>query len=322
MKTALVVAGCSDVLLHSRVLLNSAKDAGFDSSECELLIFSNSIHRPESAKLDCSRVRFFISEQFSANLFCAQTILPELCEVCNAEGYELIVFTDGFPGNQLAVKLGYRLNGSWMTDIESYRKCQKPGIKATKNIYSQNLKADLSMDKLPCCIGLANSAFEPDAVDAATQPEIIIMDVKNLPESYMSDIHIRPEPDADTLKSAKNVVVAGRGARNKSDMEFLEELAHEMDGNLGGTRALVTDGLLPHSKVVGSSGKILHPELCVTFGVSGAMPLVKGVEKSKLLISVNIDPSASIFRESDVGVCDDWKPIATELMRLIKNDKQ
>jgi electron transfer flavoprotein alpha subunit len=139
---------------------------------------------------------------------------------------------------------------------------------------------------------------------------------------WLLDSVIEAEEAGNELTDAKHAVVAGRGLRNKQNMQTMYALAEKIKGKLGGTRAAVADGMLPLNVAVGSSGKVLCPDLCLTFGVSGAMPLMTGIEKSRLLISVNTDSEAAVFRGSDFGVCGDWKPVAETLIRLIDDARK
>ena len=118
------------------------------------------------------------------------------------------------------------------------------------------------------------------------------------------------------------VVVAGRGVRGKEGIALARQLANKLGAKLGGTRALVADGMLPPELIVGSSGKILSPKLCITLGVSGAMPLMAGIEKSGMVISVNNDPAAPVFKGSDVGVCMDWQTVTKELIRILEQSDE
>jgi electron transfer flavoprotein alpha subunit len=105
-------------------------------------------------------------------------------------------------------------------------------------------------------------------------------------------------------------------------MASLEKLAGLIGGVLGGSRPTVMDGWLKQHQIIGMSGHSVHPRLCIVFGASGMMPLVKGVEKSETVIAVNSDRNALIFKVSDVGVHADLHTVVETLIRIIESARR
>jgi electron transfer flavoprotein alpha subunit len=322
MKSCIIISGVVDVNAEIFKLESLCAEWEIGGYEIEIIVLSGDPD-PKCYKSRSGRIiKIFAAEVFSRNYFCTESALPLLKELIREQQYDLILFGGMFAG-ELATRIGFRFGGSWEVNVESIR-IKNDIVETSNKIYSQNLICQRTMEKRPYFIGIAkNASIAKDGPEIREQAKnIVVVKPMNISfPNWISEASIEEEKEGHHLLEAKHVVVAGRGIRNKSNMQIMYELADAIDGKLGGTRAVVADGMLPSDVGVGSSGKILHPDFCLTFGISGAMPLMAGIEKSKILVSVNIDPNAAIFLGSDFGIVDDWRPISMELLRLIKEAK-
>lgn len=324
MKTALVIVGCDDIVYNIRLLLNFLEKSKVSQANCDVIILTDSADRIEFKKINCAKVFVFLSEQLSMENYNAETALFVLSGIFQKYLYDLVLCAGSFTGNELATRLGFRMHSSWITNAEEITVLRN-GLSVKRSVYNQNLKAKYLLRNKPYFLGTAKTIDEPKEYGAANNearlsPQIIFESIEIPKMNWISDGSIQREEKENALSDARHVVVAGRGVREKDDIQILYQLAHALGGRLGGTRAIVADGKLPLDVIVGSSGKILHADICITFGVSGAMPLMEGVKKCKLIISVNTDSRAPIFKGSDVGICEKWKPIATKLIELLSNN--
>lgn len=120
------------------------------------------------------------------------------------------------------------------------------------------------------------------------------------------------------LDKAKIVIAGGRGVAYK--IKEINELANLVGGEMAVSRAVVDAQLAPKHQQVGQTGVTVKPTVYVSFGISGAIQHIAGMEKSELIIAVNTDPKALIFDISDVSiVCDANKviPILTERVKQL-----
>ncbi|WP_246019764.1 electron transfer flavoprotein subunit alpha/FixB family protein [Bacilliculturomica massiliensis] len=122
-----------------------------------------------------------------------------------------------------------------------------------------------------------------------------------------------PLGDLD-ISEAEVIVAAGRGVRRKEDLEMLSELAQALGGQLGVSRALVDAGMAPSARQVGYSGNRVKPKVYIACGISGAPQHLAGMKESDMIVAVNTDPSAPIFRLADYGFVGDLYEIVPQMI--------
>ncbi|MEM3293564.1 MAG: electron transfer flavoprotein subunit alpha/FixB family protein, partial [Metallosphaera sp.] len=121
----------------------------------------------------------------------------------------------------------------------------------------------------------------------------------------------------NVLAEAEVVVGVGRGIRDKSNIRMAEELATKLGGVVGVTKPLADAGWYPKDRQVGQTGTTIRPRLYIALGVSGAVQHLVGISGAKRVISINLDPDAQIFNNSDYGLIGDIFEVVPELIRRL-----
>lgn len=117
------------------------------------------------------------------------------------------------------------------------------------------------------------------------------------------------------LENAKVVIGVGRGIATDESWDNVQKFADRLDAPIGCTRSFVDMGKVPdESSMIGTSGKSVKPEVFIGFGISGAAHYICGMNKSKLIISINKDENAKMFNFSDYGVIGDVNIILPALL--------
>jgi electron transfer flavoprotein alpha subunit len=132
---------------------------------------------------------------------------------------------------------------------------------------------------------------------------------------------IKGDPKTIGLEEADVIVCGGRGV-GKEAFDMIYQLANVLNGSVGGTRPVIDWGILPHERQIGQTGVEVFPTVLITCGISGANEFIVGIECSKLVVAINWDRRARIFKFADLGIIGDVRRIIPLLVDQVNKGKQ
>ena len=140
-------------------------------------------------------------------------------------------------------------------------------------------------------------------------------------ESGVTVLGVTPKEPEQFIEGVDVLVAAGRGVKKEEDLALLEELAELLGGQLACTRPLAESGWVEAKRQVGLSGRTVRPRLIITCGVSGAVQFVAGMQGADLIVAINQDEKAPIFKTAHYGLVGDLYEIVPRLIERIKAAK-
>lgn len=247
------------------------------------------------------------------------------------EKYQPEVFLIG------ATTLGRDLAGAVATSIKTgltadctklemgtIRKSTQKYLLATRPAFGGNVIATIvCKDYQPQMATVRPRVFQSPEPDQGAQGEIIREDVQITPEMLAANLveFIEDKNPDFNLEYADVIVSGGKGLGNPDGFKLIKELADELGGVVGSSRAAVDGGWIDYQHQVGQTGKHVRPKLYIAAGISGAIQHKVGMQDSDYILAINTDPNAPIFEVATLGVVGDLYKVIPEMIQQLRAKK-
>ncbi len=170
-----------------------------------------------------------------------------------------------------------------------------------------------------------SGVMKAEILDPNYKGEVIVHDVvKYVPETdyvvKVIDRHV--EKAKNNLKGASIIIAGGYGMGSKEGFDMLFELAKEIHGEVGGSRAAVDAGFCDHDLQIGQTGVTVRPKVYIACGISGAIQHIAGMKESGIIISINSDPNAPINAIADYVINGTVEEVVPKLIKYYKQNSK
>jgi len=250
-----------------------------------------------------------------------ETWVPPVAEMASKESPKAILAPVTSRMREFMARLAAKLGVGLSADSVGL-KMDGDKLVATRPVYAGKLLSRVTWAKQPWLATLRPNVFKPaDAQDGkSAQVERVSA---SIPAAQMKLVERREEASTGLpeLTEAEIVISGGRGMKGPENYVILEEMGGVIGAAVGASRAAVDAGWRPHRFQIGQTGRTISPKLYLGFGVSGAIQHLAGMRTSKVIVAVNKDPDADIFKIADYGVVGDlfeFVPAFTEAVKKVK----
>jgi len=236
-----------------------------------------------------------------------------LCGTFSEASPRLILFSDSDRGRELAPAAAANMKYAALVNVTSLE-WDDGQFLITRPVCGGKAYATYGTGESGCVAVVRPNSFsiEPGEI-ASTLVQTVEVDVA---PGKVTVVELTPrEGGKIPLTEAQVVVCGGRGMKARENLSLLEDLAEALGGAVGVSRAVVDAGWADHNNQVGKSGKTVSPGLYIVAGVSGAVHHTMGMDTSKVVVAINTDANAAIFRFADYGIVGN----ALEVLPAITN---
>ena len=202
-------------------------------------------------------------------------------------------------------------------DIDTERKI----LLQTRPAFGGNIMATIiSPNFRPQMATVRHKVFQPIEPDKKRKGKVI-------KESFDSSLYNSRAKLLDIIEEVESlvniaeadiIVSGGRGMQDPKNFKLLEDLALVLGGAVGSSRAAVDAGWMPYSHQVGQTGRTVSPKIYIACGISGQIQHLVGMQSSKIIIAINKDPEAPIFKVATYGIVGDVLQIVPALTKKFK----
>ena len=230
------------------------------------------------------------------------------------EASALVIVNNTIRGRCLAGKLGVLLDTAVLTSVNALERSGEELV-CCRMVYGGMAQRSEVFTKPYGVLTVGGGVFE-----AAAEPaQAAVAPFEGLPQGGLKRIACTPKKEGGVdLVAAKRIVDVGRGLAQEADLELCRKLAAALGAEVGCSRPVAENNKwLPKSNYMGITGVQVKPELIVALGVSGQIQHIGGINKSRVIVAVNKDKSAPIFKNADFGVVGDLYKVGPALIEKL-----
>ncbi len=224
-------------------------------------------------------------------------------------------------GRSLGPRVSSRINTGLTADCTKLEiDPEKKILMQTRPAFGGNLMATIICpDRRPQMATVRPKVMEPISPDQNRQGKIISPKITVKDNLITKVIEVVNETkDRVNLTEADIIVSGGRGLGDPKHFKLIEELAEVLGGAVGSSRAAVDAGWIPYSHQVGQTGKTVSPKIYIACGISGAIQHLAGMSSSDIIVAINKNPDAPIFKVATFGIVGDLHQIVPLLISEFK----
>ena len=224
-------------------------------------------------------------------------------------------------GKDVAPRFAARHDVSVLADVMELR-IEGDRLVAWRPVYSGKARAEVDCGSAKLQVATTRpNVFPAEAISGAADPAIETLDLGDVaPRARVLRVETSESKELD-VSEADVIVSGGRGIKGPENWPVIKDLQQALGAALGASRAVVDAGWIDHQHQVGQTGKVVSPTLYVACGISGAIQHLAGMGTSKVIVAINKDPEAPIFKVATYGVVGDIFQIIPEFAKAVRAAK-
>ncbi len=227
-------------------------------------------------------------------------------------------------GRDLAGAVATKLNTGLTADCTGLSIDERGFLLQTRPAFGGNIMATILTERTRPQMATVRPHVMPlPEKDMSRKGDIVRESISIREEDILTKVlevieDVRQGAECIDLTAADVIVSGGRGLRAKENFALLQELADELGGVVGCSRAAVESGWMPAERQVGQTGKTVRPKIYIACGISGAIQHLVGMQGSDVIIAINQDRQAPIFEVATYGITGDVFQVVPAIINRIR----
>ncbi len=255
------------------------------------------------------------------NEYSAEAYSAALSALIQAKKPAIVLTSNSTTSMDYLPRVAIRTQGGLITHAVDLDLTAENKVEVTRSCYAEGLLSSVTVKANPQLIAVKKKAFPKPVSNGAHSanvetytPDLSALKVR----TQVLSVQAAESKGAKKLEDADIIVSGGRGLKEAENFRLIEELASALGAAVGASRAVVDAGWRPHAEQVGQTGKTVNPKVYFALGISGAIQHLVGMNTSQIIIAINRDENAPIFKLADFGIVGDTLAIVPELTRTVK----
>jgi electron transfer flavoprotein alpha subunit len=297
-----------------------------DSRGAELtaVVFGHGTEAVSRELVSLGADRVFAADHPVLELFHDDAYAGVLTDLVREHRPEILLCGATVQGRSFFPRVAARLGTGLTADCTELQIEEETGnLLQTRPAYGGNIMATIACPKhRPQMATVRPKVFKPSVPDPAREGEIVVRsDWGEAVSSRTRVVEILEEAlQTVNIAEADVIVSGGRGMGAAENFALLEDLAKVLGGAVGASRAAVDSDWVPYARQVGQTGKTVCPKVYVACGISGQVQHLVGMQSSDIIIAINKDPEAPIFKVATIGVVGDALEIVPLLTKALTSE--
>ena len=225
-------------------------------------------------------------------------------------------------GRSLVSRVAVRVNAGLTADCTALAIDPKTkNLLQTRPAFGGNIMATIETPNArPQMATVRHKVMKEAEANPARKGEVSMQTIEEvLLQSRAKRLKFVPEVETTMNIAEANIIVSGgRGLQTSENFALLRELADVIGGGVGASRAAVDSNWIPYSHQVGQTGKTVCPKIYIAVGISGQIQHLAGMQSSDIIVAINKDPDAPIFKVATYGIVGDLFAIVPQLTQQFK----
>lgn len=240
-----------------------------------------------------------------------------LAEAVKKEDPKYVFAANTSMGKDLMPRVAARVDAPCATDAVAFTK-DGANLLVTRPMFSGKIRSVVEFNNPVAFVTTRPNVFPVQEAENGTQPPVEDFSPAVGPvRAKVTSTHASAGQKIE-LSEARVIVAGGRGIKGPENWTVLESLCDVLGAALGASRAVVDAGWIDHQHQVGQTGKTVSPQLYIACGISGAIQHLAGMNSSKVIVAINKDAEAPIFKHATYGIVGDVFEVLPKLTEELK----